>query len=234
MKPYGQFCPIAKAAEILEERWTLLIVRELLLGSRHFNQLRSGVPRISRSVLAARLRSLQRSGLVVRHAGAGGRRTAYELTPAGRELYPIIMQIGEWGQRWVNHDIGPSDVDTDLLMWDMHRRIHLDRLPEARVVVQVDFVGASRDHYWLVLERPEPSLCLHDPGFEIDLLVTADALSLHRVWIGRLPIADALRDRLLEIDGPADLRRAFPGWLRLSTFAHIPPASPAAGLNAAP
>lgn len=226
MKPYGQFCPIAKAAEVLEERWTLLIIRELLLGSRHFNQLKNGVPRISRSVLAARLRSLQRSGLVIRHSRDGGRGTSYELTPAGRELYPIIMQIGEWGQRWVNHDVGPADIDTDLVMWDMHRRIHLDRLPEERVVVQVDCVGASRSHYWLVLERPEPSLCLHDPGFQIDLIVTADALALHRVWIGRLAIADAIQQDLIRLEGHAALCRAFPSWLRLSTFAHIPSAVP--------
>lgn len=224
MRSYGQFCPIAKAAEILEERWTLLIVRELLLGSQRFNELHRGLPRAPRSTLAARLRSLERSGIITRHVGDGGHPVTYALTPMGRELYDIVMQIGEWGQRWVNYDIQPAEVDPELVLWDMHRRVYLDRLPKERVVVQFDLTGLARAHYWLVLEQPEPSFCLHDPGFDVDLLVTADTLSLHRVWIGRLPMADALAQGLIRIDGPPALARAFPGWLMLSTFAHIPPA----------
>lgn len=116
MRSYGQFCPIAKAAEILEERWTLLIVRELLLGSQRFNELHRGLPRAPRSTLAARLRSLERSGIITRHVGDGGHPVTYALTPMGRELYDIVMQIGEWGQRWVNYDIQPAEVDPELVL----------------------------------------------------------------------------------------------------------------------
>jgi DNA-binding HxlR family transcriptional regulator len=223
MRSYGQFCPVAKAAEVFAERWTPLIVRELLLGSRRFAELERGLPRIPRSMLVQRLRSLERDGIIERRTG-DGRRCEYHLTQAGQELYGIVMQLGEWGQRWVNHDIGPSDIDPGLLMWDMRRRIHLDRLPDYRLVVQFNFQGASKDKFWLVLERPEPSLCLHDPGFDIDLMVTVDTLSLHRVWVGRLPLAEAIDQELVQIDGPPELARAFPGWLALSKFADIPSA----------
>ncbi len=222
MRTYGQFCPIAKAAEILEERWTLLLIREMLLGVCYFNDLQKGLPRISRSVLSQRLRSLERTGIIT-HVVEGGR-SAYRLTDAGYELHDIIMQIGVWGQRWVTHNIGPDDLDSRLLMWDMRRRLHLDRLPDRRVVVQFNFTGESREHFWLVLEKPEPSLCLHDPGFDIDLRVTADTRSLHRVWIGRLSLGDAITEGLICIEGAPELARALPSWLMLSKFAHIPSA----------
>jgi hypothetical protein len=133
----------------------------------------------------------------------------------------VIERFGEWGQRWANTGVGPSDLDPGLLMWDMRRRIHLDLLPDRRVFVQVDFRGARRESWWLVLEFAEVSVCRDDPGFECDLLVTVDTLSLHRVWIGRLAMADALHQDLIRIDGPPKLARAFPKWFALSSFAGI-------------
>jgi DNA-binding HxlR family transcriptional regulator len=221
---YRQFCPVAKAAEILAERWTPLIVRELLLGCHRFNELEHGLPRIPRSLLVQRLRALERAGLVERRASATGRGALYYLTPAGQALLPVIEGLAEWGQRWVNADVGPSDLDPSLLMWDMRRRINLDQLPAQRVVAQFDFRGACSGSYWLILDRKDVSVCLRDPGFDVDLLVTADTLALHRVWIGRLRLADALREELIQLDGPSDLVRGFPRWLALSSFAHIPPA----------
>lgn len=220
MRSYGQFCPVAKASEIFAERWTPLILRELLMGSHRFSALEWGLPGIPRSLLVKRLRSLERAGLV-EHRVPSGRASGYHLTPAGEELRPVIEDLGQWGQRWVNTDIGPGDIDPGLLMWDMRRRIHIDRLPPRRVVVQFDFRGARRRSYWLVLDRGEVSVCLQDPGFEIDLLVSADTTALHRVWIGRIALADAIRERLVQLEGPSDLVRAFPSWLALSSFAHI-------------
>lgn len=220
MRSYGGFCSIAKAAEIFAERWTPLIIRELLMGSHRFNELERGLPRIPRSLLVQRLRSLERAGLVERR---GGRRPEYHLTLAGQELYDVVKGLGAWGQRWVNHDIGPDDTDPQLLMWDMHRRINLDRLPQRRIIAQFDFTGLSRQTFWLLLERPEPSVCLHDLGFDVDVVVTADTLALHRIWMGRMSLSHALREGLIQVDGPSDLRRAFPSWLALNTLAHVPP-----------
>jgi DNA-binding HxlR family transcriptional regulator len=221
MRPYGQFCPVAKASEIFAERWTPLIVRELFFGSHRFNELENGLPRIPKSLLSQRLRALERAGIVERRSTRQGRGVEYHLTAAGQELGAVVGQLGEWGQRWVNSTVSLDDLDPTLLMWDMHRRIHVHLLPYRRVVAQFDFVGACAMSIWLILERPEPSVCFKDPGFEIDLLVTADTLALHQVWVGHLDLAKALRDGLVALDGPADLTRAFPSWLALSMFAGV-------------
>ena len=227
MKPvmggYGQFCPVAKAAEIFAQRWTPLIIRELLLGSHRFNELAHGLPQIPNSVLSQRLRYLERQGVLERRPDGKGR-IEYWLTPAGDELFEIIWKLGERGQRWANAEIGPDDLDPKLLMWDMHRRIHLDRLPQTRVVAQFQFTGARRETIWLVLERQDISVCFRDPALDVDLLIMTDTLALHRVWMGRLSMSDALKEGLIEIDGPRELARAFPRWLALSAFASVPPA----------
>ncbi len=224
MPMYRQFCPVAKAAEIFAERWTPLILRELLMGSHRFSEIEAGVPRMSKSLLAQRLRFLQRAGLVERRVGQSGRSPEYYLTPAGEELFGVVEQLGIWGQRWANLELEPDDIDPDLLMWDMRRRIHWERVPDRRVVVQFDFSGLSTGHYWLVLEQNDASVCLTHPGFDPDLIVTADTLAFHQIWVGHLTFPAALRRQLIHIDGPRDLARAFPDWLALSMFAHIPSA----------
>jgi DNA-binding HxlR family transcriptional regulator len=225
MRSYRQFCPVAKASEVLTERWTLLILRELLMGSHRFNDLERGVPGIPRSLLAQRLRMLERAEIVERRPARAGRGSEYYLTQAGEEVLPIVEQLGVWGQRWVNAEVREFELDPSLLVWDMRRRIALDRVPARRIVVQLAFRGARRERYWLVLDRGEVSICREDFGFDVDLHVTADTLALHRVWIGRLALADALRDGLIELDGPSELTRGFPNWIMLSTFASIPPAT---------
>ena len=219
MTRYGQFCPVAKAAEIFAERWTPLILRELLCGSHRFNELERGLPKISRSLLSQRLRYLEDVGLVERRPTVGARAAEYHLTEAGRDLYDVIVRLGEWSHRWFDPLIDEADLDPSLLMWDMQRRLNLDRLPDRRVVVQVDFLGACRESRWLLLEPGAPSVCWDPPGFDVDLVVRADTLALHRVWLGHLRFADALRGGLIELDGPRELVRAFPDWLALSLFA---------------
>jgi DNA-binding HxlR family transcriptional regulator len=218
MRGYGQFCPVAIASGVFAERWTPLVVRELFCGSRRFNELIIGLPRIPRSVLVQRLRTLESSGVVERRVDASGRGPEYHLTQAGVELGEVVVLLGDWGYRWAELPVGPENLKPDLLMLDIHRRLDNERMPEQRVVVQIDLTGANVKSYWLILERPEPSVCWTDPGFEPDLLVEADSVALHRVWVGQLGLEQALRDRLITLDGPSDLRRLFPGLLKLSLF----------------
>ena len=215
---------MAKASEVIAERWTPLIVRELVLGSHRFNDLERGLPHISRSLLASRLRQLERAGVVERRVEADSQRVGYYLTQAGQELEPIITQLGVWGQRWANRDIGPDDLDPRLLTWDMRRRIYRERLPERRISVQIDFTGARQESIWMLLEPSDVTVCLTDPGFDLDLLITADTVALHRVWIGRLSFGVAVRDGLITLQGARDVVRGFPRWLALSSFASIPSA----------
>jgi hypothetical protein len=136
----------------------------------------------------------------------------------------LIDQLGEWGQRWARAQIGRDDLDAGLLMWDIHRRVDVDALPPERVVVRLDFRGAPATMrcprtWWLLLARPEVDLCLKDPGFPVDVVVTADLRTLTRVWMGDVPMAAALRAGSIRLEGPPSLVRAFPTWLRLSSFA---------------
>jgi len=224
MNGYGQFCPVAKAAEIFAERWTPLIMREVLMGSTRFNELERGLPRISRSVLSQRLKQLEQYGLIERRVSEGSRGCEYVATPVGQGLYDIIVMLGEWGARWLSTDVDPADLDPDLLMWDMHRRVATERLPDRRIVVRFDFTGMYQQSNWLLLDRDDVSVCWADPGFDVDLTVTTDTLAMHRIWAGRLSFEQALRSGLVQIEGPRDLVREFPGWLQLSFFAHVQPA----------
>lgn len=227
MYRYGQFCPIAAACEVFAERWTPLVLRELLSGSYRFNDLQRGVPLMSRSLLAQRLRELEKSGMVERIPKTKGRGHEYRLSRAGEELRPVIMNLGEWGQRWLYTRVSKDDLDPGLLMWDMHRRIDLEALPPRRIVVQFDFYGVphgakSMRRWWLVLGRSGVELCLKDPGLEVDLVVNADLYAMTQVWTGEVAFAAALRARSIELQGSPALAKAFPNWLKLGFFARRP------------
>lgn len=226
MKAYGQFCPVAKAAEVFAERWTPLVLRELVCGSHRFSDLHRGVPLMSRSLLTQRLRQLEDAGIVRSAAKAKGRGREYFLTPAGEELRPLIQGLGEWGQRWARSQVSADDLDPGLLMWDIHRRLNVDRLPSHRVVVLFDFRGVPKAwravrSFWLILQRPEVDLCLKDPGFQIDLIVDADLATLTKVWMGDVRLGEAMRSGLVRLEGRTAFVRAFPGWLALSGFAGV-------------
>lgn len=217
---YGQFCPVAVASEIFAERWTPVILRELVLGSRRFNDIQRGVPRISRALLVKRLRELAAHGVI---SAAGGE---YRLTEAGQELGEVVVHLGTWGARWTA-PVRRDRLDAKLLIWDMRRRIALERLPEKRVVVRFDFRGVPAGHkapktYWLVLERPEVDLCIIEPGFEVDMYVDADLASFTRVWLGEVPIRQAIRDGDIKLNGERQSVKDFPSWLLLSTLAAVP------------
>jgi len=219
---YGQFCPVALAAEIFAERWTPLVVRELLCGSVRFNDLQRGVPRMSSALLARRLKELQFAGIVERRLGASGS-FEYHLTPAGRELFPVVEKLGLWAQRWLRHDlVDTANLDSDLLMWDIRRNV-LARSPprETRYVAEFRLSGVpvSRRRYWLVFERGAVDLCYRNPGFDVDLFVEASLRLLTQVWLGHVEINQVIRDGRLRLDGTRDDVRAFKSWFVLNMFA---------------
>lgn len=219
---YGQFCPVAKACEVFAERWTPLILREMFMGSRRFSQIHRGVPKMSRSLLSKRLQEIERAGVIERiDSGAGY--DEYRLTPAGEELRPIVVQLGNWGKQWTRGEMNPGDLDLGLLMWDMRRRIDHQQLPEHQIVVQFQYHDApkTRRRWWLILNRDESDLCLIDPGLEPDLTVTTDTRTMTSIWMGDLSYGSALQSHELEIEGPRELRNRLPTWLRLSLFANV-------------
>ena len=218
MRGYAQYCPIAKASEILGDRWTLLIVRELLGGARGFNELQRGLPGISRSVLTDRLRSLERAEIVERRTGPKGRTLGYGLTHAGRDLEPVVQAIGEWGATWSFTDPRPDELDPDLLIVWMARHVDREQLPLDRTVVRFDFREPAK-RYWMVLEPQEVSVCLQPPGFEVDLQVEVDTATLYRVYLGRADLGGAIRAQKLTLSGPRALQRAFGRWFAWSAFA---------------
>lgn len=220
MTNYGQFCPVAKAMELLDERWTLLVVRELLMGSRHFNGLRRGVPRMSPALLSKRLRTLRQAGVVERRDHGG--RITYVLTDAGEELRPVVEALGRWGARWIP-ELGDVDLDPHLLMWDVHRRLDLDAMPDGRTVLHFCFPDVDRTEalWWVVVDDTGVDVCDTDPGHEVTVTVTAPLTVAVDLWRGEVTWRQA--DRLgLRVDGPQWARRALPRWLRLSGFAAVP------------
>jgi DNA-binding HxlR family transcriptional regulator len=229
MSGYGQFCPIAKAAQILAERWTPLVLRELICGSTRFNDLRRGVPLMSSSLLSQRLKFLEQEGVIERRQAPSGRGFEYHLTDAGRELEPLIMMMGEWGARWVRSRLEPEDLDVTLLMWDMHRTVRPEHFPEQRVVVGFEFtdVPQNKRRWWLVSEGDATDLCVTDPGYDVDLLILADLRTMTAIWTGGVSLQAALVSGALEAHGPADLRRRLSAWLGLSAFAPIKDMRPA-------
>lgn len=219
---YRQFCPVAKAMELLDERWTLLLVRELLMGSEHFNDLRRGLPRMSPALLSRRLHQLVAAGLVERLEQDG--QVHYRLTDAGHELRPVVEAIGTWGMRWVG-ELGDPDLDPQLLLWDMHRNIAYDAVPPGRTVVRFHFRDAApkQREWWLVLAHDaghdQADVCDSDPGFEVTVTVEGELRSLVRVWLGEASWSGEISGGRLRLTGPTDQRRALPSWFALSPFA---------------
>ena len=218
---YHQFCPVSKAMELLDERWTMLVVRELVSGSEHFNELRRGLPRMSPTLLSRRLHELVGAGVVDRRVE--GNDVRYVLTQAGHELRPVVEALGAWGIRWIG-ELGDGDLDPKLLMWDMHRHIDKDAIPDGRTVVQFRFPDAPSDarDWWLVITRGEVDVCDVDPGHAVAVTVTASLRNMVNLWRGDLSWSNALRAGAVEVHGPEGLRRAVPGWFTLSGFAAVP------------
>jgi len=218
---YHQFCPVAKAMELLDERWTMLIVRELVTGSQHFNDLRRGVPRMSPTLLSKRLHQLVRAGIVDRQADDN--QVRYVLTEAGQELRPVVEALGAWGVRWMG-ELGDEDLDPKLLLWDMHRNINHDAVPAGLTVIQFTFpdVPAKTRNWWLMITSGQADVCDADPGHSVAVTVTGSLHRMTQVWRGDLSWPDALRSGAIQAHGPQTLRRDLPRWFTLSVFAAVP------------
>lgn len=221
MSSYGQFCPVAKAMEVLDERWTLLVVRELLAGSSHFNELRRGNPKMSPALLSKRLRTLERAG-IVEQTMIGGR-TGYQLTQCGKELGPVIDGLGAWGVRWIG-ELGEEDLDPHLLMWDLRRTLPIHAWPRDRTVVAFRFSDVTRKaaSWWVVVAGTQADVCDYDPGFEVAATVTSDLRTMTDVWRGDLSWDRALRAGQVEIEAPTDIRKVVPEWIGQGDMAKVP------------
>lgn len=219
MQKYNQYCPVARTTEILGERWTPLIVRELILGSHRFNEIERGLPGISRSLLASRLRHLEDAGVIERLPGAHAKVPEYHLSEAGRDLKKVIEALGAWGVQWAFGDPNPDELDAGLLVWKIHQRIQRELLPERRTIVEFDFSGPRARRVWLLLEPSEVSVCVTPPGFESDLVVRSDLAFFYRLWFGQMQYDAALRCGAVVVEGQKALARQLPRWLMWSPMA---------------
>jgi len=221
MKSFGQFCPLAQATQLLCERWTLLVVRELVAGSTRFNELRKGVPLMSPTLLSARLKQLVEAGVITRTGSKN--KAVYTLTKAGRELTPIVQLLGAWGHRWVPTSLVVEDLDASLLMWDMRRSINRDVFPEHRIVVQFEYPDASKgaQDWWLVSEHGEIELCLNDPGIEVDIVIKSALRTMTAVWTCKIEFDDAVREGEIEVFGDSALTKNLSEWLQSSALSRL-------------
>lgn len=221
-RSYGQYCPLALAAELLCRRWTLLIVSRLIDGCTTFNQIHEGVPRISPSLLSTRLAELEHAGIIERKKRTGTNRYSYEVTQAGRDLEDIITSLAVWGHQWAR-DNEPDDLDLGFLAWSMGLRINSDLMPPGRTVLEFEFSGAPTDfrRFWLINKDGKIDMCFKDPGYETDLLVRADLRVFVEAWRGFRSLRDEIKSSRIRLAGAPELRKAFPEWLMLSMFAQI-------------
>jgi DNA-binding HxlR family transcriptional regulator len=216
---HGQFCSVARSAEVLCERWTPLVLRELLCGSRRFNDLHRGVPRMSSSLLAQRLRRLEDFGVVRRQAA--GKVWQYSLTPAGEDLRPIIMALGHWGARWIGSSLRKDELDAGLLMWDMRRFVRIAEFPPEPVVIHFRLrdARAGEKLWWLIVEDGAADLCRDDPGRDVRLVVDATLRALTEVWTGDRTPPQALQAGDIRVEGTRRDAGRLWAWLGTSAFA---------------
>jgi DNA-binding HxlR family transcriptional regulator len=220
---YKQFCPVAMAAEVLCTRWTILVLRELIFGSKRFNDLRRGLPRMSPALLSQRLKELEAGGIVQKKPVPKDPGSfEYQLTIAGKELEPLIVSFGVWGQRWIETKVSLQNVDAQLLMWDMRRRLNPKPLPEARSTIHFQYpdAPASQRTWWLVVE-PDTGvdLCSIDPGYDVDLYVSSDLRTMTAIWMGYETVRSALSRQRLHLTGDRKLASSMQTWLGLSSLA---------------
>lgn len=222
MKSYGQFCPMALACEIVGERWTPLVLRELLCGRKRFNDIQRGVPRMSPTLLAKRLRTLEDAALLERRVGRSG--IEYTLTDAGAALAPVLKGLAVWGKTWLPATLSHIEPDPDLILWDLHRRVDLDRMPDKHTVICFDFTDQPKKkrYRWIMGDNTGIELCIVDPGFEADLFVQTDSRTITWVWYGDIPLRRAISEESIRLIGPRRLREKFPSLLRLNELAAVP------------
>ena len=218
---YGQFCPVAMAAEVVCTRWTPLILRELVSGSTRFNDLRRGVPRISPTLLSKRLKQLEVAGVIRRLRSSDDETVEYQLTPAGEELKSVVFGLGIWGQRWIEAQSSLKNLDPSLLMWDMRRNLDPTPIPPSRCVIQIMYPEQSpgKRNWWLIVDDGKTDLCKVDPGFEVDLYVSTDLRTMTAIWMGLTTVDAEVGAERMHVTGDNRIRSAMQKWLGLSPFA---------------
>ena len=222
---YNQFCPISKAMDVLGERWTLLIIRELLTGGSRFSELQKALGAISPTLLTKRLGMLEEQGLVVRRPIHGQRGHEYFPTPACKELFPAIEAIGVWGMRWMRHQMEEDDYDMGLLMTHLERSIQTDQLPGRETVIRFHFTDITDNaDWWIVVEDDDIDVCIHDPGRDVDVFFNVPLRTMCELWMGEDSYKTAMAEGRLDLVGPADLTRHVERWLKPSIFAGVAPA----------
>ena len=220
---YGQFCPIAKATEIVGERWTMLIIRELIMGARRFNEIQRGLGDISPALLTSRLKSLESQGLVARRGMSGQRGHEYYPTASCEALMPVVISLGEWGMAWARHMLIDDDLDVDFLMLYLERSIDPTRLLGRQTTIKFKFTDLTdqRD-WWLLVHDDDVDLCITEPGRDVDVYFTTTVRTMHDVWMGDRSYREAMRSGDLIIEGVPALTRNVSSWLRPSAFADSP------------
>lgn len=222
---YNQFCPVAMAAEILCTRWTLIVLRELMMGSTRFNELRRGITRMSPALLSKRLKELEAAGIIARTPVSGTPDVfEYRLTKAGRDLRPIVEAVGVWGHQWVETEASLKNLDPNLLMWDIRRNIDPAPMPRRKSTIQIIFtdMDAARKNWWLIVQPDhETDLCAIDPGFDVDLYLSATVRAMTEAWMGYKTIARLKDEKKFVFTGPKELEAAFIASLKLSSFAKV-------------
>lgn len=221
MKTYGQFCPLAQATQLLCERWTLLIIREMIAGSTRFGELQKGVPLMSPTLLSTRLKQLVKAGVIALSGNKGN--YTYSLTPAGLELRPVVELLGAWGHRWVPSKLNKGDLDVGLLMWDMRRSVNPAIFNNHRIVVQFNYADAptGAKEWWLVSEHGEIELCMTDNGFDVDIVIQCSLKTMTEVWTCQRRFADAVKDGDINVLGEPKLTRKLPEWLQSSLLSNL-------------
>ncbi|WP_442577377.1 winged helix-turn-helix transcriptional regulator [Mesorhizobium sp. ASY16-5R] len=216
---YGQFCPVSMAAEVLCTRWTMLVVRELLYGSKRFNDLRRGVPRMSPALLSKRLKDLEKCGIIV--AVPGDRSgMEYRLSAAGEELRPVVLSMGLWGHRWVESRLTLKNLDPSLLMWDIRRKLNPEPLPPGRCTIQFQYpeLPDTQKNWWLVIDAGTVDLCNFDPGYDLNLLVRSSLYTMTAIWMGIVPIPSEIAAGRLVLEGERPVAKAMQQWMGFSPF----------------
>ena len=228
MVDYGQFCPVAKATELIGERWTILIIRELVLGTHRFSDFQRALSRISPSLLTKRLKELEKAGIIVKKTQQGRRGYQYFLTPAGRQLSPIIEHLATWGMRWARGQLTDRELDVEFLMWEIQRRLDTSALPDGETVLCFIFEELTRfKSWWIVVGDNGVDLCTKNPGKDVDLYISSTVRTMVEIWEGDLGLKSALRKQLIRTNGNHQLARTLPAWFGICLYAHVKPGDPA-------
>lgn len=224
MSKSGSLCPAAKAADIIGDRWVLLLLRELMTGASRYKDFQNALPRISPTVLSNRLKQMEANGLLIKKSAPGEKATEYLLTKCGRELAPVLDRMTKWGLRWARRRIAEEDLDAGCFMWDFHRTLKTDELPDGETVFSVNLTDI-KDHskWWLIVQAGTVDLCTEDPGKEVDLYLAGELPGFVEVWMGDVSAQQAIQNDIILVTGSQHLTKTANAWFPQSGYSDIRP-----------